>query len=536
MTYQVSAFTVAYGIATLIAIAAAFVAWRRRSAAGGRWLVPMLFSIIIWCAADMMEITAIPISGHEFWSRIGYLGSTTSSVFLLLFVLEFTGLEIPAPSRLVPALLAVPALGVIAVFTNDRHHLIWTGFEYASRGRNILTYHHGPLYWVVTAYGFLLAAVATVLLLRFAIRRRGLFRYQSVAIVVAVIVPWAALIAYNFFPSFWFGVDPGIAFVVTGVMLSVGLVRFRLLDLVPVAREFVMEQMAEGLLVVDGAGRIADANPAARRLLALGGVDVIGKTVVSLLKDWPELALRLVAEQPAEEFTVSGPLGVVLSARVNALGAGAENYAGNLAILRDVTEQCRAEEALQRVNEDLTARVKEIEALHEELREQAFRDPLTQLYNRRLLLSALQRELGRASREEYPVSLVMLDVDHFKAVNDTGGHTCGDAVLRALAGLLSSTARLGDMVFRYGGDEFLILMPNCAPENAGRRADEWRHMFEVTAEGIVGENVRPTLSLGVASFPQAGKLPEEVLTAADGAAYAAKRAGRNCVRLYETGL
>jgi diguanylate cyclase (GGDEF)-like protein len=181
----------------------------------------------------------------------------------------------------------------------------------------------------------------------------------------------------------------------------------------------------------------------------------------------------------------------------------------------------------------LRARLSQIEALQAELREQAIRDPLTGMYNRRYLDETLERELGRAQREGYPVSLVMIDVDRFKDVNDTFGHAAGDSVLRVIGDRLRAETRLGDMACRLGGDEFLVLLPNTALAAAHARAEYWRVTIEEAIRNSAGElgYSDTTISLGVASFPQNGHTAHDVLAAADAAVYAAKAAGRNRVFL-----
>jgi PleD family two-component response regulator len=153
-------------------------------------------------------------------------------------------------------------------------------------------------------------------------------------------------------------------------------------------------------------------------------------------------------------------------------GAGA--CTGTIAIFRDITEYVSTHAALQEANRRLMDRIIEIEQLHDELREQAVRDALTGLYNRRYLAETLERELGRALREGYPVSLIILDVDNFKQVNDAHGHAAGDQVMRFIGAELRSQVRPGDMACRYGGDEFVLVLPNTSHEIAMRRANELR--------------------------------------------------------------
>lgn len=199
------------------------------------------------------------------------------------------------------------------------------------------------------------------------------------------------------------------------------------------------------------------------------------------------------------------------------------------AIVEDITERKVTEEELKQAHEKLVTQMGEIQLLQANLRDQVIRDPLTGLYNRRYLGEALERELDRASREGYPVSLVMIDIDAFKQVNDTYGHYAGDLVLKHLALHLTRQTRQSDLVCRLGGDEFLLILPNVLTTTAFKRADECRDSFQESPAQCDQIEIRATLSAGIATFPDHGVNSQEVLAAADRALYAAKTQGRNRV-------
>jgi diguanylate cyclase (GGDEF)-like protein len=167
--------------------------------------------------------------------------------------------------------------------------------------------------------------------------------------------------------------------------------------------------------------------------------------------------------------------------------------------------------------------------LLESLRHRSIRDPLTGLFNRRYLEETLEREISRAERSGSPISLMVLDIDGFKAFNDTHGHTPGDALMRELSDLLQRQTRGGDAACRFGGDEFLLLLPETSFEVAMRRAEELRSEVRGYDFVIGGDDVHVTITVGVAAFPHHAADMPSLIRAADEAMYRAKRAGGDAV-------
>ena len=187
--------------------------------------------------------------------------------------------------------------------------------------------------------------------------------------------------------------------------------------------------------------------------------------------------------------------------------------------------------ALQEANASLQNQLNEINHLQDQLREQAYRDPLTGLYNRRFLGTTLERELQRCTRDTCALSLLMIDVDHFKTINDTHGHHVGDEVLKQVAHLLCTHNRAHDVVCRFGGEEFLVMLPGMEAELARQRADHIRTAIENTTFETSAGPLRLTLSAGVSACPGHGTDVDALLRSADGALYQAKNEGRNRVVL-----
>jgi diguanylate cyclase (GGDEF)-like protein len=171
--------------------------------------------------------------------------------------------------------------------------------------------------------------------------------------------------------------------------------------------------------------------------------------------------------------------------------------------------------------------------LMEMMRNRALVDEQTQVYNRRFLDGYLRKQIGIARRHQSPLSVMMLDIDHFKQFNDRYGHEAGDIVLRQFANTISSSLREGELVARYGGEEFTVVMHGTAKEalNLAERLRRAVATLSFSQFALHDEDVRITMSVGIAEFPTNGQTPEEVLKAADMALYRAKHSGRNCVKL-----
>jgi diguanylate cyclase (GGDEF)-like protein/PAS domain S-box-containing protein len=285
------------------------------------------------------------------------------------------------------------------------------------------------------------------------------------------------------------------------------------------------------------AGQFLDANPAMVRMMGYPDLEILISTNAAELyanaADRSRWQASMEQHETVKDFEFEArrydgaPIWVRNTARAVKNGAGRVLwYEGSL---EDITLRKQAQEALARANEGLKARLIEIGILQEQLRERAIRDPLTNLFNRRNLEETLDQELAKADRKAYPVSLLMIDIDHFKWINDTYGHNAGDQALQSLADLIRSHIRRSDIACRFGGDEFVIVMPETALRSAYERAEDFRQRvqsLQLPGIGILGNL---TVSIGIATYPVHGATKEDLLRAADQAMYHAKAQGCNRV-------
>ena len=202
-------------------------------------------------------------------------------------------------------------------------------------------------------------------------------------------------------------------------------------------------------------------------------------------------------------------------------------------IQRGVHERDQADVALQKANGQLQLQLDEIAELQDALHEQAIRDPLTGLYNRRYMEEALRQEHARALREKYMISVVMFDLDLLKNINDAHGHAGGDMALKSVTEHIKSVIRVEDVACRYGGDEFLVILHNTPLNIALRRVEKWRKDVSAMKIRYKEKQLRVSISAGVAVFPLHGQNMEDVVLAADEALYSIKSTKRNRVAAYK---
>ncbi len=509
--------------ATALSVGASTLIWKRRKNRAGTVLSILMLAVAWWTFVAGMEAAAVKQSAKILFSTLEYVGSGGTAVLLLMFSLYYVNRSISR--RAFVALWVGPIINLIIVATNAWHGLVWTGFTAGSPGSNLIIYHHGPLFFLIMAVLLCYVLAATIILVRAALSASVLRRRQTATLLVAALPPWISTFMY-----IW-GLDPipGLnivptSFAITGLVLMFVLLGSQWFNLVPFARDILIESMSDAVLVIDAKRTIVDVNPAARRLLGPLGVP-IGATTDVMLARWPALMRICRGNNISEgEVLLEQDPPRYVDVRITPLADEVGQVSGQIVVLRDITARYHAERNLQQANRRLQAQLDEIEALKSRLQEQAVRDPLTGVFNRRFLTETLPREEARAKRSQRPITVFMTDINRFKEINDRFGHQTGDTVLQEVASLLLTQIRQGDFVVRYGGDEFLIVLPENAAETDELKARIERALqSESRISDLVGFPI--TLSMGTAHwYPNTRKSIDQVIDEADRNMYQSKQA------------
>jgi diguanylate cyclase (GGDEF)-like protein len=526
----------AFLIAAVVCAVTAVASWKRRErtpAAG--YLSGTFAAVTFWClGAALLEpgrlSDALPVDVLLVAHWACYAAVEVSVTGLFLLARSVTDPHWRPRARLLVVLVAVP-VALLAVLALAPH--LWFPAP-ALAGVVRLGTGFGPFFGLHSLYCYGLSALAVALLLRARRRAPRYFRRQLDSLTLAALPPVVATVLDIVFHDQLRGTDLSpLAFTVTALVDSYALFRQGLLTVVPIARDRVWERIADAVVVVDTDGRVVDVNDEARRLVAAHRPDraadepVVGGLAAELLG---QEFLRPVREGQESRRTSALADGTEVESRTSELLDRRGRPLGQVLVLRDVSELVFHRRALQEANGRLQDQLRLNEELRAELAEDTVRDPLTGLHNRRHLDRALERAhaaLAVPGNEE-SLSVVVFDVDHFKAVNDTHGHGVGDAVLVAVAGVLSTAWRSGD-VARLGGEEFVALLPGPSSTRAAARAQDVLDRIAALRVPAADGDVRVTISAGIATARHGDGSVADLLATADSALYAAKAAGRNRV-------
>lgn len=530
--FQLHPYSVVLALSTIATLSVLIIAWRR-TAPGAFALKIMLAGMFIWSGAYAMVWLSASLPQKIFWLKVTYFGVVIVPTCFLLFTLFLTRREKWITFRNLLLLAIEPVLIVLMVWLSPQA-LFASIRSFTQDGYVIMNVQRGAGFWFNLFYSYLLILLGLALLTVSYRQANSFFKRQYRMILLGSVVPFL-------FSAFTHlrregSIEPDytpMMFGITGVVYVYAIFRHKFMDLVPFARSHLIEKMSDGLVVVDVEGRIVDINPAMKNFLDADPVSFLGKNITDILNIWNDRFEHLMQGQEIRtEMRLPHKPSRYLDLRVTPLYDNDHTLNGRIIVFRDITDRKEVEKDLRHAMDRMQTQLIEIGLLQSQLREQAIRDALTNLFNRRYLEETLERELARAAREVYPLCIVMMDIDHFKDVNDTYGHEAGDIVLKTLAETVTSQSRHGDFVCRYGGEEFVLVMPNISLEVAKERVSSLHRSISLLYIPFGRFSLNVTVSMGLSAFPLHGEKKEDLLRAADRALYAAKHAGRNRVAVY----
>ena len=380
-------------IAGAISLSLAFFAWRRRTSPGATPLVFLMVATAVWQIGYAFELAGSEESTKVLWAKIGYLGIVTVPTAWVAFTLEYTGRGHWLTRRNLALLALVPVVTLLLAWTNEAHGLIWREVRLESAGSfSAAEFVHGGWFWAFGAYSYLLLVLGIIFLADALLHSPHLYWKQAAALLVSVMVPWAT----NW--SFGVGLTPvsnldltAPAFVISGIVLAWALARTRLLDITPVARKTVFENMADGVLVLDSLDRVVDCNAAAQRIIGDSGASFIGRPIAQIWPDGPDILQRSTdsgTERPEIALVLRGEQRTY-DVAASSIYDGRGRPTGRVILFHDTTETRRSQEESERLFVEVSASRERLRALSQRLVE-------VQEAERRHLALELHDEIGQA--------------------------------------------------------------------------------------------------------------------------------------------
>jgi PAS domain S-box-containing protein len=339
MTQVFTIYSVFFLATALVSFFVSFLAWQRRSVKGAYELTLLMIAAGFGAFCLIFETAASSVSEKIFWSKLEYIGGTATPLLYLIFVLRFSGKDKYISVKNILLLLIVPAITLLLVVTNQQHNLIWSGFSSISSETNLMEYYHGIGFWIgYIAYTYVLLSWATISLFTFIIRHTMMFRAQGWIILIAGLCPWISSFIYITGNNPVAGLDLApVSIILSGTLAAYAIFYIRFLDLVPVAREILVEILTDGIIVLDGLNRIQDINEAALSFLGVKNKNVLGKPIESAGATVNILLDAVILKESVDQIEVRDKNSIrTFSIFIRAI----KNQTGSrLVAIRDITDQ-----------------------------------------------------------------------------------------------------------------------------------------------------------------------------------------------------
>lgn len=504
-------------IAALTMLILSILSWyRRASGAAAIYLAICLLSVAIYCFGYAMEMQSGTLQVAMFWVRFQHWGIDFIAPFWLLFALAVSGYEKWITKKLIIAIFILPVILFLVSQT-----LGWLNLSHHNPRMDlsglfpIFTYDRNIFNYIVVGYYSLCLGISMILFLIMYFKSVSSFKNQVVIYLLGSLPPWIALILYNLnlFPS---NIDfTPLALGMSGVLFTIGFTKFKILDIVPMARDIIFENIKEGVLILDMENRIIDFNPAIQLIFTELKDQVVGKPFKVVFLTYPLLS-ELVDHEPKDciEFKIGeGAHASYYRVRLSIIDNDKGKVIGKIISFYNFTEEKHLMDELERL---------------------AATDGLTGVYNRQHFDKLVVKEISRINRYGGGLSMIMLDLDHFKPINDTYGHVAGDKALIAVVDTFRGILRASDLMARFGGEEFVILAIETNLTAAKALAERLRQALEDTTFDIEGQEINILASFGVTHIESGEDVtPEMLYRWVDRGVYQAKGRGGNkvCVSL-----
>ena len=504
-----------FGIIVCIALAmSVFIAihtlFRSQSEKKGYFLL-MQIMVIVYLFGSLLEITSTNAEEAYTAIRVLYVGSSFVATFAFLFIADYCNIKLHPVFVKTPMVILSLAV-IILMWTTRFHHLVYLDYSFNTEYVCNLIFTRGPIYSITHSYPSVCLILAVAVLIHQIRKWDSRYRRQLIILLICIIIPlltegifYISVISGLNKHQFYF-TPPSMA--IMGFFLYLGVMRFNIFEIISMATVTAMEHIKEGFVLVDRSNNFLSSNPAAAEILP-GILKLSNGEPVFSTAGWPEELKDL--EKDSVEFSINDGGSRYFRASIGPVLAKNNTLVAKIILLGEITDS---------VN------------LMKELENAAYIDSLTGLYNRKHFSELAHVEIERALRMSQSIYTGMLDLDFFKNVNDTFGHAAGDQVLKSTAAIIRQTIRSYDLVGRYGGEEFVLLITDIDPQEAYKLVERIRENMENNITYFEGAEIKITCSIGLAKFVDNDNLDTSIRKS-DEALYTAKNSGRNQVQVHK---
>jgi diguanylate cyclase (GGDEF)-like protein len=513
--FQITLWSIPPLLAALVCVGAYLRARKMKRVPGMQALLALLAALLFWSGAQFIGSVFTVPSVKLLTAKLAYFGIVLSPVAWLLFAVSYTRRQMRLPKLAVNLLCVIPTLTLLLVMTNDWHHLIWRQVDFVwDEGVYGMATEFGPWFYVHAFYSYGMLMVATTILAWSIGHTTGAWKPVAAVIAAPAVVALANLFYLSpLNPAPWFDLT-SLGFAVAAMILDGGVLRYGVMETIPVVRDRVVEQLRDGVIVLNANGMVVDINESAMQIFRTSRAELAQRAITSFLT-------ALSMEELTNSDRPDGQ-GLTTTLRDRSYDISASSLdqtdpnADVILVLRDITDRLKTEQDLR--------------AAQDELVRLAHTDYLTGIHNRRFFMQRLSEEVERVRRHGSQLSVLLFDLDYFKNVNDQCGHAAGDQILKAVADVSVEVKRITDIAARIGGEEFALLLPETDQTGAVSTAQRLRQSIaKISLPETREKKVKVTASIGVATVSAISQDLENVLNHADEALYKAKHSGRNAV-------
>lgn len=461
----------------------------------------------IYVFGYLLEFNSSTLDQMIFWNQIQYIGVPFYSALWFSVALIYTDKIKSLVGLKLLLLFAIPIITFVVRITNSIHYIFYSYYELrTTAGFPVMHFGKGPWYYVQMVYHILLLTLTAGVFIMEYIKGNKDDKRKYGLLAIASLAPYLSFI-FILLDYKQISIDYGALIIpITASIVVYTIIYYDFLGVKTLARDTMFNNNSDGMLIIDNNNKIIDFNEQARHFFNSLNIDLQQKNLENIVID-TKILMQLNSTEDEEIITDNAGAKVYYDITTSVMYDGRNRKLGVLKTIRDITDKMK---------------------ILKQLEEQATVDELSGLINRRQFINLAEKEFLRAKRYKNVFTLLMIDIDHFKKINDEKGHDAGDQVIKEIGRQLNEGFRKTDISARLGGEEFTVILINTNLEEGMALAEQFRERISNVMVSYEGEDIQFTVSIGITVFDSKAENFNHLLKLSDQAMYQAKQKGRNC--------